>query len=123
MEEKWLGEKINTSGGYWETKLKGLHKRLESFKHDLYVYESDLTGQFYISDSGAIAKIESLLSEDNLKEKTEELKDFIHLVFIAKFGISELIGNYDRAIDNSYKDGYEEGRKSLQDELKKLLGF
>ena len=115
--EKWIGEKDNTSGSYYPTLCAELHKRHSDRR--LYRFKSKLNDEYYITDEKVVAEIESLIEKGN----ADDLYEYLISVVIQRFGIHEFLMKLELKMKEKYAQGFEDGRKRMQHEIKKLIGL
>ena len=65
-----------------------------------------------------ITKIEELLKPD-----TSELTEYLYLMLIEQFGMLRFLQDLNQHIANQREEGYQNGKKSMRNELKDLLGI
>lgn len=119
LNDKWIGDVINTSGSYYETECKELMKR-HGGNQKLYKFKSRFGEEYYISDVEVIEKIELLLGE---YERSTKLIEYLYELVIQKFGVIDFIVRIGHKIAEQRSEGYKEGKTAKQEEMKKVLGL
>jgi hypothetical protein len=124
MNEKWIGEEVNTSGTYSTIGCKELMKRSGGPINPpkLYAFRSafsDSYNDYYISDEEAIVEIENFIHF----EQTKELREYLYNLVIQRFGIIQFLKHLDDYAEKRHKVGRAKGRREVQLELRKTLGL
>ncbi|WP_168898330.1 hypothetical protein [Bacillus sp. ISTL8] len=119
MFEKWIGEKINTTGAYIRTGcLEVLERhRISTKTKRLYKFESRFDEVYYISDEEITEKIAELIKKDN----SGEIYEYLYSLIIEKFGVLDFILNVGHKISRERNEGYLEGKRQMRKDIKKLL--
>ncbi|MEQ6355172.1 hypothetical protein ABNX05_11135 [Lysinibacillus sp. M3] len=119
--EKWIGIEDDTSGTYFKTSCPELSirkgGRINAKK--LYLFKSRFGDEYNITDESVITNIEKLLAEDD----HPNLYEFLYSTVIDKFGAMEFVLNIGHKISYERNEGYLEGKKQMQKEMRSLLGI
>ncbi|WP_064199072.1 hypothetical protein [Brevibacillus brevis] len=121
MKEKWIGEKDNISGTYVPTECNELQRRTGGCINAkrLYKFNSRFGEEYYITDHKVIDKIEEFL----VKEQFVEIYEYIYSLVIEKFGMIEFLVRIGHKIAEQRDNGYRDGKRSMQQEVRKVLGI
>jgi hypothetical protein len=120
--EKWIGEKDDTSGSYYERGTPELKIR-KGGRYDakrLYRFESRFGETYYITDPEVIDRIEFLLKTEN---SGAELIEYLYSLVIHKFGAIEFIVRIGHKIAEQRNEGYKQGKLAKQKEIIEALGL
>ncbi|WP_029518031.1 hypothetical protein [Paenibacillus polymyxa] len=120
--EKWIGEKDDTSGSYYEigTKELKLRKGGRINAKKLYCFNSRFGESYYITDSEVINEIEVLLKNEDCETK---LIDYLYGLVIREFGAIEFIVMIGHKIAEEREKGYQNGKFAKQKEIVEVLGL
>ncbi|MDP9675219.1 hypothetical protein J2W97_001202 [Paenibacillus jamilae] len=117
--EKWIGEKDDTSGSYYEigTKELTLRKGGRINAKKLYCFNSRFGETYYITDTEVINEIELLLKNET------KLIDYLYGLVIREFGAIEFIVRIGHKIAEEREKGYQNGKFAKQKEIVEVLGL
>ena len=124
LNEKWIGEKDDTSGSYYErgTPELKIRKGGRTNAKKLYEFTSRFDETYYITDSEVIEHIESLLSSKS-ESRSAELIEYLYGLVIRKFGAIEFIVRIGHKIAEQRSEGYKQGKLAKQKEIIEALGL
>ncbi|PEN97755.1 hypothetical protein CN553_11930 [Bacillus cereus] len=117
--EKWIGEKVNTTGAYIKTSCLELierHRNSTKTKR-LYKFKSRFHEEYYISDEEITEKIAEILERGN----SAEIYEYLYGLIIEKFGVVDFILNVGHEIARERNNGYLEGKRQMRKDIKELL--
>lgn len=121
MNEKWIGEEVNTSGTYIPTECSEISLRrggpINAIK--LYKFHSRFGVEYYITDSEVVDTIDNLLP----KEDPMELYEFLYGLVIKEFGIVPFITKIELELAQKREEGFRSGKKQMQQQMRELLGI
>ncbi|WP_336761528.1 hypothetical protein [Paenibacillus sp. USHLN196] len=120
--EKWIGEKDDTSGSYYErgTPELRIRKGGRTNSKRLYRFESRFNETYYITEPEVIDVIENLLK---IEDCGVEMVEYLYSLVIRKFGAIEFITMIGHKISEQRNEGYLQGKAAKQKEIIKALGL
>lgn len=129
-QERFIGEWLNTSGGYPPTEMIGLSKRNGSgTKLFKFTTVFDDNSGYYITDPAIVREIENRLLEAEASETDsereghlEELEAYLYRQIAEVFGMMAIVAAAKREMSNAYETGLANGKAAAQKEMRRAMG-
>ena len=125
MSNNWIGQECSTQGIFHHTHYDGLMVRHAFEKRvKAYRFTSIFDKEYYISEPEHFEKINEMLVEmaDTLNHDESELHKYLHELVVTHFGVMEFMRTANAKIARAQEVGFEKGRKSMQKDMRELLG-
>lgn len=127
MSNNWIGQTCTTKGLFHPTHCEGLMVRhaVKGVLVKAYRFTSIFDKEYYITEPEHFERIHEMLVEmaDMLNHDESELHKYLHELVVTHFGVMEFMKTANAKIARAHEVGFEKGRKSMQKDMRELLGI